>query len=118
MQADESEDRSTPGRQKHVPIVSPSPRPRRSSNFINMATYQMSNLTSTLFEDTRPMINSSGRYLFRGMSPASKSSAPKALLSVEASTLTEAAMALKESYALVKLSPRFFLTRLNTLVAS
>ncbi|CAI5707927.1 unnamed protein product [Peronospora effusa] len=98
MQADESEDPSTPGRQKHVTIVAPSPRPRRSSNFVDMAAYQMSNLTSTLFEDTRPMMNPSRRYLFRGMSSASESSAPEALLNVEAFTLTEAAMALKESY--------------------
>ncbi|CAI5736909.1 unnamed protein product [Peronospora destructor] len=98
MQADESEDLSTPGRQKHVTVVSPSPRPRRSSNFVDTAAFQTSNLTSTFFDDTKPMMNSSRRYLFRGMSSASESSAPEALLNVEAFTFTEAAMALKESY--------------------
>ncbi|CAI5708069.1 unnamed protein product [Peronospora effusa] len=94
MQEDESEDTSW---QKEARIVFPSPRPRHSSNFVDMAAYQPSNVNA-FFEDTRPMMNSSRRYLFRGMSSASESSAPEALLNVVAFTLTETAMALNESY--------------------
>ena len=44
------------------------------------------------------MMNSRRRYRFRGMSSAGKRSTSKVVLNVEAFTLTEAAMASKESY--------------------
>ncbi|CAH0474482.1 unnamed protein product [Peronospora belbahrii] len=89
--------------QKDVTIDLPSPpedsRPRRSSNFVDIVAFKTSNPTSTVLNDAKPMMtNIRRRNRFRGLSSASESSAPEALLNVEAFTLKEAAMALKQSY--------------------
>ncbi|KAE9031632.1 hypothetical protein PR003_g6462 [Phytophthora rubi] len=100
-QTDGSDDPSTPGRHKHVTIVSPPPpdtRPRASSNFVDMSTFESSKKSDSSAFDQTGATTSSRRHRFRGLSSASESSAPEALLNVEAFTLTEAAAALKQSY--------------------
>ncbi|KAG1709525.1 hypothetical protein DVH05_020175 [Phytophthora capsici] len=93
----ESEDPSTPGKKKHVTLVSPpaeDSRPRASSNFVDTSTFD----SKTGLDTTKSVPTTSRRNRFRGMSSNSESSAPEALLNVEAFTLTEAAAALKQSY--------------------
>ncbi|OWZ22790.1 hypothetical protein PHMEG_0002433 [Phytophthora megakarya] len=102
IQADDPDNLSTPGRRKHVTIVSPPPpensRPRRSSNFVDMSAFDSKTRYTTTSDDKEPKLNAGRRYRFRGLSSASESSAPEALLNVEAFTLTEATAALKQSY--------------------
>lgn len=62
------------------------------------STFESSRLGSFLFGHSSSTQGSSRRHRFRGMSSASESSAPEALLNVESFTLTEAAAALKQSY--------------------
>uniref|UniRef100_H3GRL5 EF-hand domain-containing protein n=1 Tax=Phytophthora ramorum TaxID=164328 RepID=H3GRL5_PHYRM len=98
-QTDESDDPSTPGTHKHDPVASPPPpRERASSNFVDMSIFETSKPGSVPLEDTKSTHNTSRRLRFRGLSSTSESSAPEALLNVEAFTLTEAAAALKQSY--------------------
>ncbi|GMF64776.1 unnamed protein product [Phytophthora lilii] len=102
-QTDESDD-SASRKHRHVTIVSPPPpessgRSRASSNFVDMSTFETSKSGSSTFDQTGSGFNiTSRRHRFRGLSSASESSAPEALLNVEAFTLTEAAAALKQSY--------------------
>jgi len=109
-QTDESDDPPAPGRHKHVTIASPPPpddaRPRASSNFVDMSVFESSKAGSGTFEDTKTTqdtgfdaTSTRRRHRFRGLSSASESSAPEALLNVEAFTLTEATAALKQSYS-------------------
>ncbi|KAG6963514.1 hypothetical protein JG687_00006520 [Phytophthora cactorum] len=101
LQTDDPDDPSTPGRHKRGSIESPptpgESRPRASSNFVDMSVFE-SKSGSTAVNDTGPTLKTNRRHRFRGMSSASESSAPEALLNVEAFTLTEAAIALKHSY--------------------
>ncbi|KAG3109593.1 hypothetical protein PI124_g11364 [Phytophthora idaei] len=101
LQTDDPVDPSTPGRHKRGSIESPptpgESRPRASSNFVDMSVFE-SKSGSTAVNDTGPTLKTNRRHRFRGMSSASESSAPEALLNVEAFTLTEAAIALKHSY--------------------
>ncbi|CAI5717227.1 unnamed protein product [Hyaloperonospora brassicae] len=100
---DESvEDPSTPGTKKRLTTKSPpaprDSRPQQSSNFVDLTAFETSKLASTTFDKVGQTLKLSRRYRFRGLSSASESSAPEALLNVEAFTLTEAAAALKQSY--------------------
>ncbi|GMF51487.1 unnamed protein product [Phytophthora fragariaefolia] len=102
IQPDESDDPGTPGARKHITIVSPPPpdsRPRASSNFVDMSVFETAKSDSSAVDHmVTAQRTTSRRHRFRGLSSASESSAPEALLNVEAFTLTEAAAALKQSY--------------------
>ncbi|KAI9983394.1 hypothetical protein PInf_007418 [Phytophthora infestans] len=101
LQTDDPDDPSTPGRQKRSSMVSPpapeDSRPRASSNFVDMAVFASQSGSSPV-NDPEATLKTNRRHRFRAMSSASESSAPEALLNVEAFTLTEAAIALKHSY--------------------
>uniref|UniRef100_M4BF56 EF-hand domain-containing protein n=1 Tax=Hyaloperonospora arabidopsidis (strain Emoy2) TaxID=559515 RepID=M4BF56_HYAAE len=97
------EDLSTPGKKKRLTTKSP-PAPKdsrrpQSSNFVDLTAFETSKLASTALDNIGQTLKLGRRkHRFRGMSSASESSAPEALLNVEAFTLTEAAAALKQSY--------------------
>jgi len=69
---------------------------RRSSNFADMVALKTSKPISISSKHVKSKANTGRR---RRLSSASESSAPEALLNVEAFTLTEAGFALKQSYS-------------------
>ncbi|ETN05983.1 hypothetical protein PPTG_13827 [Phytophthora nicotianae INRA-310] len=99
IQTDDPDDPSTPGKNKRGSTVSPpasDSRHRASSNFVDMSVFESKHGSTPV--NATETLKTNRRHRFRAMSSASESSAPEALLNVEAFTLTEAAIALKHAY--------------------